>query len=102
MGGASIAPGAAEGGGKLHVSPSHPEKVIGQNTTTAMQSGIFYGYAVSSKASSRIKAVSGRADEGRGNNRWTRRYTPRATNRSTDDGATLTDLGPMRLHQRWK
>ena len=31
---------------KLHgIAITHPESVIGRNTTTAMQSGIFYGYA---------------------------------------------------------
>jgi type III pantothenate kinase len=31
---------------KLHgIAITHPEKVIGTNTTSAMQSGIFYGYA---------------------------------------------------------
>ncbi len=46
---------------KLHgIAITHPEKVIGTNTTGAMQSGIFYGYAgLIEGIVSRIKAERG-------------------------------------------
>ena len=48
---------------KLHgISIVHPEMVIGKNTTSAMQSGIFYGYAgLIEGIVSRIKAERGEA-----------------------------------------
>jgi len=48
---------------KLHgIAITHPEKVIGTNTTNAMQSGIFYGYAgLIEGIVSRIKAERGEA-----------------------------------------
>jgi type III pantothenate kinase len=48
---------------KLHgIAITHPEKVIGTNTTNAMQSGIFYGYAgLIEGIVSRIKAELGEA-----------------------------------------
>jgi type III pantothenate kinase len=46
---------------KLHgIAITHPEMVIGKNTTNAMQSGIFYGYAgLIEGIVSRIKAERG-------------------------------------------
>ena len=46
---------------KLHgIAITHPESVIGRNTTSAMQSGIFYGYAgLIEGIVSRIKAERG-------------------------------------------
>ncbi len=48
---------------KLHgIAITHPQKVIGTNTTNAMQSGIFYGYAgLIEGIVSRIKAERGEA-----------------------------------------
>ena len=48
---------------KLHgIAITHPEKVIGTNTTAAMQSGIYYGYAgLIEGIVSRIKAERGEA-----------------------------------------
>ena len=48
---------------KLHgISITHPETVIGRTTTTAMQSGIFYGYAgLIEGIVARIKAERGEA-----------------------------------------
>ena len=48
---------------KLHgIAITHPEKVIGTNTTNAMQSGIFYGYAgLIEGIVSRIKVERGEA-----------------------------------------
>ena len=48
---------------KLHgIAITHPEKVVGTNTTNAMQSGIFYGYAgLIEGIVSRIKAERGEA-----------------------------------------
>ncbi len=48
---------------KLHgIAITHPEKVIGTTTTSAMQSGIFYGYAgLIEGIISRIKAERGEA-----------------------------------------
>ncbi len=48
---------------KLHgIAITHPETVIGRNTTSAMQSGIFYGYAgLIEGIVSRIKAERGEA-----------------------------------------
>jgi type III pantothenate kinase len=51
------------GAAKLHgISITHPENVIGTNTTSAMQSGIYFGYAgLIEGIVSRIKAERGEA-----------------------------------------
>lgn len=88
---------------KLHgIAIQHPEKVIGQNTTTAMQSGIFYGYAgLIEGIVARIKAERGEPMKVVATGGLAPLYA-QATKVIDEVDGDLTIRGLMRLHQRKK
>lgn len=86
---------------KLHgIAIQHPEKVVGQNTTTAMQSGIFYGYAgLIEGIVSRIKAERGEAMKVIATGGLAPLYA-QATNAIDQVDGDLTIRGLMLIHGR--